>query len=83
VFQQKDHYNDWQFVYDPTQDPTLRGGLGVGSANGVPGTAGSTFANPRGLTNPGGLNPGGLNPTSPMTNQTTPGTSGGMSSNPH
>src|SRR5690242_3961601 len=22
-FQQKDHYNDWQFVYDPTMDPTL------------------------------------------------------------
>jgi len=80
-FQQKDHYNDWQFVYDLTRDPTLRGGQGVGSANGVPGTAGSTFTNPAGLS-PGGLNPGGLNPTSPITNQTTPGT-GGVSSNPH
>lgn len=84
-FQQKDHYNDWQFVYDPTMDPTLRGGLGVGSANGVPGTAGSTFG-PGGL-NPGGLNPGGLNPTSPMTNpttnQSTSGPGGTTSSNPH
>jgi len=81
VFQQKDHYNDWQFVYDPTQDPTFRGGLGVGSANGVPGTAGSTFTNPGGLTNSGGLNP--TSPmTNPMSNQSTPGT-GGMSSNPH
>ena len=80
-FQQKDHYNDWQFVYDPTVDPTLRGGLGVGSANGVPGTNGSTFG-PGGL-NPGGLNPGGLNPTSPTTNPTTSGTGGTTPSNPH
>ena len=85
-FQQKDHYNEWQFVYDPTMDPTLRGGLGAGSATGVPGTSGSTFGpgglNPRGL-NPGGLNPGGLNPTSPMTNQSLSGTGSTTPSNPH
>lgn len=80
-FQQKDHYNDWQFVYDPTQDPTLRGGLGAGSATGVPGTTGSTFG-PGGL-NPGGLNPGGLNPTSPISNQSPPGTGGTTTNNPH
>ena len=59
-FQQKDHYNDWQFVYDPTMDPTLRGVPGVGGATGVPGAIGVPGAT--GI----GANPGvGLNPTSP------------------
>jgi hypothetical protein len=49
-FQQKNHYNDWQFVYDPTLDATLRGGTGAGVAGGTPG------ATP-------GLNPGFQNPT--------------------
>ena len=34
-FQQKDHYNEWQFVYDPTLDPTLRGAGGVGAPGGI------------------------------------------------
>jgi type II secretory pathway pseudopilin PulG len=52
-FQQKNHYKDWQFVYDPTMDPTLRGGLGSGAGTGIPGATGK-------LPNqsPGGLNPG-------------------------
>jgi type II secretory pathway pseudopilin PulG len=58
-FQQKNHYNEWQFVYDPTMDPTLRGGAGTGAATGVPGGV-----NPPGL-NPPGANPSGLNPMSP------------------
>lgn len=57
-FEQKDHYNEWQFVYDPTMDPTLRGGAGTGAATGIPGATG-TGINP---------NPGiGLNPTTPGT----------------
>ena len=63
-FQQKDHYNEWQFVYDPTMDPTLRGGLGAGAATGVPGTIGAP-----GVTIPGPNQPGfgqpGSNPMSP------------------
>ena len=66
-FQQKDHYNEWQFVYDPTMDPTLRGGLGAGAATGVPGTIGAP-----GVTLPGTNQPGfgqpGSNPMSPTTN---------------
>jgi hypothetical protein len=40
-FQQKNHYNEWQFVYDPTLDPNLRGPGGVpGANNGIPGAQG-------------------------------------------
>jgi type II secretory pathway pseudopilin PulG len=70
LFEQQDHYNSWQFVYDPTMDPTLRGGLGTGAATGIPGATGITGAT--GI----GINPnlgGGLNPTSPGTS-TNPGT---------
>ena len=64
-FQQKNHYNEWQFVYDPTMDPTLRGLPGGGAGAGIPSGAGI------------GLNPNtgiGLNPTSPgtTTNPTSP-----------
>ena len=58
-FQQQKHYNEWQFVYDPTLDPTLRGGLGAGAATGVPGAMGGTGfpgqQNPGGLMNPSGF----------------------------
>jgi type II secretory pathway pseudopilin PulG len=56
-FQQKNHYNEWQFVYDPTMDPTLRGGAGSGAGTGIPGAIG----------NFPGQSPGGLNPRSPGT----------------
>ena len=74
-FEQKDHYNEWQFVYDPTMDPTLRGGAGNGAATGIPGATGTGF-NP----NPGvGLNPATpgttTNPNTTPTNPTSgPGT---------
>ena len=60
-YQQKNHYNEWQFVYDPTMDATLRGGAGAGAATGIPGAS---------IPGQGiGLNPGsrgGLN--NPQTN---------------
>lgn len=54
-FEQKNHYNEWQFVYDPTMDPTLRAGVGgVGGVGGtIPGATGI------------GNNPNSLNPMSP------------------
>lgn len=64
-FQQQDHYKDWQFVYDPTMDPTLRGMPGVGGATGIPGATGIGLP-----TNPGG----GLNPLSPNTTTNPTGT---------
>jgi type II secretory pathway pseudopilin PulG len=52
VFNKKDHYKDWQFIYDPTSD---RGGLittpyqtvqvGGQNLNGTPGTSGTPAAN--------------------------------------
>lgn len=65
-FQQKNHYNEWQFVYDPTMDPTLRGGMGAGAATGIPGATGNLPG--QGI---GGLPPGTTNnpsPNSPPTN---------------
>jgi type II secretory pathway pseudopilin PulG len=47
IFNKKDHYNQWQFVYDPSSD---RGGL-LATPN-QPGLQGA----------PGGLQPGGLQP---------------------
>jgi type II secretory pathway pseudopilin PulG len=81
-FQQKDHYNEWQFVYDPTMDPTTRGALGLagGVGVGVP---------PIGGTNPGGLNPqqpGGLNSAQPGSLNPSPNSGPGTGTtnpNPH
>jgi type II secretory pathway pseudopilin PulG len=60
-YQGKDHYNEWQFVYDPTVDASLRGG-GIGGAGAIPGNT------PAGSP---GLNLPGANPMSPG-NPTTP-----------
>ena len=57
AFQQKDHYNEWQFVYDPTMDATLRG-AGVG----IPGATGNS-PNQGGVGNTGA--PGTINPVMP------------------
>ena len=66
-FQQKNHYNEWQFVYDPTMDPTLRGGAGTGAATGVPGG----IATP-GINQPGTNQPFGQPSSNPMSPTTTP-----------
>lgn len=73
-YEGKNHYNEWQFVYDPTVDATLRGG-GVGGAGGIPGNT------------PGGVNPGlnvpGANPMSPGITPTQPtGPTGTTPQNP-
>jgi type II secretory pathway pseudopilin PulG len=78
-FEQQDHYNAWQFVYDPTMDPTLRGGVGAGAATGIPGATGTGINSNLG---------GGLNLNSPGTStstQTNPasGTGNTTPSNPH
>jgi type II secretory pathway pseudopilin PulG len=73
-FQQKNHYNEWQFVYDPTMDPTSRGGLGAGAATGMPGATGLPGTNPPG-TNPSGFGQPS-NPTSPTTTPPSPNPAG-------
>lgn len=71
VFNKKNRYNQWQFIYDPTTDrggllmtpnqpPLMNANQNLNQQNGQPGTFG---ANPGGL-NPGspiGINPGGVN----------------------
>ncbi len=74
-FQQKNHYNEWQFVYDPTMDPTSRGGLGAGAATGVPGA----FGQP-GINQPGMNQPGFGQPTS---NPNSPNPAPGSTANPN
>jgi type II secretory pathway pseudopilin PulG len=57
----KSHYNEWQFVYDPTQDPSMRRGTtGVPGANPIqPGTGTRPGVNPTPgmgvMGNPGGM----------------------------
>lgn len=55
----KNHYNEWQFVYDPTYDPSLRrGAAGIPGAQpvGQPGQPGGRPINPA----PGGLGGPGM-----------------------
>jgi type II secretory pathway pseudopilin PulG len=52
IFNKKNHYNDWQFIYDPTTDrggllttpnqPSLQAAPSVQSSPGTPGTPGSS-----------------------------------------
>jgi type II secretory pathway pseudopilin PulG len=65
-FQQKNHYNEWQFVYDPTLDATLRGGNGAGIAGGTPGATPGLNPGFQGQQNLNGTSPGGFG-SSPMT----------------
>ncbi len=75
VFNKKEHYNEWQFIYDPSTDrggilttpnqPSLQG-AGI-TPTGVPGASGAPGA-PGGLGGPGGFagQPGtGLQPGQP------------------
>ncbi|MFB3814394.1 MAG: hypothetical protein ACE14L_09790 [Terriglobales bacterium] len=52
VFNEKDHYNEWEFIYDPTTD---RGGLITGPYNGIPKFAGQGVI-------PGAVSPGQMQP---------------------
>jgi hypothetical protein len=65
-------YNEWEFVYDITKDPTRQqGAAGAAGASGGPGRGGANNPmNPGGMPGgmqpggmqPGGMNPGGMNP---------------------
>jgi type II secretory pathway pseudopilin PulG len=69
-YEGKNHYNEWQFVYDPTVDASLRGG-GIGGAGAIPG---NTPAGSPGLSLPG-ANP--MSPGNPATMPTQPTGPGG------
>jgi hypothetical protein len=68
IFNKKSHYNEWQFIYDPTTDrggllttpnqPSLQGATAIQGAPGT-GTAGSST----GIS--GQPNPGGIQPSQP------------------
>jgi type II secretory pathway pseudopilin PulG len=57
VFNEKDHYNDWEFIYDPTTD---RGALIQGPYNGPPKFGQGVIP---GAMNPGQMNQGGFGQT--------------------
>lgn len=82
IFNKKDHYNDWQFIYNPQS-----GGSGLLNAPGVPvfqGTANNNGLQPNGQQN-GQTGTGfGSSNGSPFGNQggTQPGGSGGVSNTP-
>jgi type II secretory pathway pseudopilin PulG len=64
----KTKYNEWEFVYDPTLDPLMRGGQGMGQGGGPGVNPQQNPANPSSNPNPGANprpqtpGPGGLNP---------------------
>ena len=78
-FQQKNHYKDWQFVYDPTMDSTLRGGTGAGAATGIPGGMPGIVPG-QGIGGPNSGLPGTLN--GPLNNP-SPNPMSGPPPNPH
>ena len=73
VINGKDHYNDWQFIYDPRLDVQNAAGVGanvnVNGANPIGGTGAPGF----------GQQPG----NNPMNNPSTPGSPGMPSTNPN
>jgi type II secretory pathway pseudopilin PulG len=76
VFNKKEHYNEWQFIYDPTSD---RGGLLTTPNQPALQTAGQNPACPAGQTCPTtgtGFGASGANPglSTGFSNQTPPGT---------
>jgi type II secretory pathway pseudopilin PulG len=76
VYKKKNHYNEWEFLYDPVADQLMMmggntGAIGtpIGGANGTsPIGSGSTFGGSSGIGgssfgSSGGTNPGGNTPT--------------------
>lgn len=55
----KNKYNEWEFVYDPTLDPLMRGGAGMGQGGGpnLNPQQNSTSPNPRPMSQPGPTGP--------------------------
>lgn len=51
-------YNEWEFVYDITKDPTRQGAAGAAGASGGPGRGGPN--NPQGINPMPGTMPGGM-----------------------
>jgi type II secretory pathway pseudopilin PulG len=71
VFNKKDHYNQWQFIYDPSSD---RGGLLATPSQPQPGLQGSTGITQTGATGaPGGAMPGQPGPGMQPAQPTQPG----------
>jgi type II secretory pathway pseudopilin PulG len=78
-YKKKNHYNEWEFVYDPMMDRTTvsssgagAGGQSAGSmSNGIggPGIGGSGIG---GSGIGGGMNPGGGTPTQPISPPSSP-----------
>ena len=79
VFKKKNHYSDWEFLYDPLADQMMMqggnlgtigqpvgspGGTGIGGGNGSFG-GGGTFGGGSTIGSPVGTNPGGSTPTPP------------------
>jgi type II secretory pathway pseudopilin PulG len=69
IFNDKHKYNEWEFVYDPTEDPYLRGFQQGGGQN---------LSSPSGASPTGPKGPGGTQPTSnPQPQQPQPMAPGG------
>ena len=79
VYKKKNHYNEWEFVYDPITDRMTLGSGGAGAggqsaasiSNGIGGNSGSVGGPGNGPSSglSGGPNPGGNSPTPPQSQQ--------------
>jgi len=71
-YKQQKHYNEWEFVYDPTEDLLGSAGITGGGTNlNGPGGTGTTGTPTSGF--PGTSTPGSpTSPTSPVSNPPTP-----------
>jgi type II secretory pathway pseudopilin PulG len=83
VYKKKNHYNEWEFIYDPLADQIMMQGGNAGAIGqpiggtttpiGGPGMGGNSgFGNPAGGTNSGGTGAGSAPGTAPATPQPAP-----------
>ncbi|MGA7339814.1 MAG: type II secretion system protein [Terracidiphilus sp.] len=80
VYKKKDHYNEWEFTYDPIMEMMMQGGGNAGmmgqpngGASGVPGFGSSNPNSPgSGIQNGPGFGAGGGIGSSPITPPETP-----------
>ena len=69
VYKKKNHYNEWEFVYDPIAEQMMMQGGNAGAGLGQQGSPGNSSNPTSPTTIPGGNNPGFPgSPTGPTTN---------------
>ncbi|MGA7255493.1 MAG: hypothetical protein WBX09_02525, partial [Terracidiphilus sp.] len=72
VYKKKNHYNEWEFTYDPISDAqTISGGNGAGIGQPSSGNTSGSSSNTNSNSNNTNSNSTGTNPSSPSSSSPT------------